>query len=249
MKTALIPPSSPSSSSGSSLTSAPAPAPSADTPEHAGPGRPSCLNDRMIDALRAVIRDTGISDSGAAARVSLHPSTVSRWKKEFPDLAILLRSAREEFRSAQLELIMAMARAGHGTSWRAAAWLLERTFPEGLRATRQGARAVSGAVRGDLCGGGGGRRDRVAHQGRAVAKCEKFASVPCALESAGPRRRPDAGSGARTHAPAHRYATRRRDGTAPPRDAVAKCEKFRVGGTATPADIIDDVPSPRPDPC
>jgi hypothetical protein len=84
----------------------------------------------MIDALCAVIRETGVSDSGAAARVSLHPSTVSRWKKESPDLAIMLRSAREEFRSAQLEFIMASARAGHATSWRAAAWLLERTFPE-----------------------------------------------------------------------------------------------------------------------
>jgi hypothetical protein len=84
----------------------------------------------MVDALCSVIRETGVSDSGAAARVSLHPSTVSRWKKESPDLAILLRSAREEFRSAQLEFIMASARAGHATSWRAAAWLLERTFPE-----------------------------------------------------------------------------------------------------------------------
>jgi hypothetical protein len=60
----------------------------------------------------------------------LHPSTVSRWKKENPDLAILLRSAREEFREAQLAIIMEKAHAGQATSWRAAAWLLERTFPE-----------------------------------------------------------------------------------------------------------------------
>jgi hypothetical protein len=84
----------------------------------------------MIQELCSVIRETGVSDSGAAARVSLHPSTVSRWKKEFPDLAILLRSAREDFRTVQLELIMEAARAGHATSWRAAAWLLERIFPQ-----------------------------------------------------------------------------------------------------------------------
>jgi hypothetical protein len=84
----------------------------------------------MVDALCAVIRETGVSDSGAAAQVSLHPSTVSRWKKENPDLAILLRSAREEFRDAQLAIIMAKANAGEATSWRAAAWLLERIFPE-----------------------------------------------------------------------------------------------------------------------
>ena len=62
--------------------------------------------------------------------MSLHPSTVSRWKREVPDLAILLRAAREEFRLAQLEVIYATAHAGHATSWRAAAWLLERIFPE-----------------------------------------------------------------------------------------------------------------------
>jgi hypothetical protein len=84
----------------------------------------------MVKELCAVIRETGVSDSGAAARVSLHPSTVSRWKREVPDLAILLRSAREEFRMAHLGLIMAKAHAGEATSWRAAAWLLERTFPE-----------------------------------------------------------------------------------------------------------------------
>jgi hypothetical protein len=88
------------------------------------------LNDRTIDALCSVIRETGVSDSGAASRVNLHPSTLSRWKKEFPDLAILLRSAREEFRMAHLSLILQKAHAGEATSWRAAAWLLERTFPE-----------------------------------------------------------------------------------------------------------------------
>jgi hypothetical protein len=84
----------------------------------------------MIDALCAVIRATGVSDSAAAAQVSLHPSTVSRWKKENTDFAILLRSAREEFRDAQLAVIMEKAHSGEATSWRAAAWLLERIFPE-----------------------------------------------------------------------------------------------------------------------
>jgi hypothetical protein len=88
------------------------------------------MNDRMIEALCSVIRATGISDSGAAARMSLHPSTVSRWKREFPDLAILFRAAREDFRSAQLDIIQREAESGRATGWRAAAWLLERIFPE-----------------------------------------------------------------------------------------------------------------------
>lgn len=121
----------PSATCSPSVSSAPAPAPLPGAPGvKAGRGRPSCLNGSMIDALCAVIRETGASDSGAAARVSLHPSTVSRWKRENPDLAILLRSAREEFRMAQLSIILETAQAGQATSWRAAAWLLERIFPQ-----------------------------------------------------------------------------------------------------------------------
>jgi hypothetical protein len=84
----------------------------------------------MIGLLCSIIRETGASDSGAAARASLHPSTVSRWKRDCPDFAILLRGAREEFRQAQLDIIQREAQAGKATSWRAAAWLLERIFPE-----------------------------------------------------------------------------------------------------------------------
>src|SRR4051794_22800436 len=101
MKTTTV--SLPSATSSASLASSPAPAPGGGAAaEKTGPGRPSCLNAGMIDELCAVIRGTGVSDSGAAARMSLHPSTVSRWKREHPDLAILFRTAREEFRMAQL---------------------------------------------------------------------------------------------------------------------------------------------------
>ncbi len=127
MKTALIP--SPSSST--TLSPSPAPAPAAGAPERApGPGRPSGFNERMIEGLCSIIRETGASDSGAAARMSLHPSTVSRWKRDFPDFALLLRGAREEFRAAQLEIIMEATRMGGARGWRAAAWMLERVFPQ-----------------------------------------------------------------------------------------------------------------------
>src|SRR4051794_20599952 len=103
-------------------------APSSGVP--AGPGRPTAKNERMLDTLCTIIRETGASDSAAAAQAGLHPSTVSRWKKEAPDLAILLRAAREEFRAAQLGIIFQEVNAGKATSWRAAAWMLERIFPE-----------------------------------------------------------------------------------------------------------------------
>jgi hypothetical protein len=153
MKTALSSPASESLSSSSpepALAGSPAPASSLDATERAaapsansgppqGVGRPTAMNARMLDTLCAVIRETGASDSAAAARVGVHPSTVSRWKRDFPDVAILLRAAREEFRSAMLAVILAEAAAGHARSWRAAAWLLERVFPEdyALRASER----------------------------------------------------------------------------------------------------------------
>ncbi|MDB6077243.1 MAG: hypothetical protein JWO82_990, partial [Akkermansiaceae bacterium] len=127
MNTTSLPAPSQSSSSSSSLS----PSPSAGARDGAPkPGRPSGFSNTMVDVLCSIVRTTGISDSGAAGRASLHPSTVSRWKRDFPDLAILLRTAREEFRAAQLDLILGTARSGQASGWRAAAWLLERTFPE-----------------------------------------------------------------------------------------------------------------------
>src|SRR4051812_13679231 len=104
--------------------------PSAPPEPKTQPGRPTQLTARMADALCDVIRRTGASDSAAAAGMCLHPSTVSRWKKANPDFAILLRNARECFRAAQLAIIEDMANSGKASGWRAAAWLLERIFPE-----------------------------------------------------------------------------------------------------------------------
>jgi hypothetical protein len=84
----------------------------------------------MMGLLCSIIRETGASDSAAAARASVHPSTVSRWKRDNFDFAILLRAAREDFRHAQLSLILGAAQAGGATGLRAAMWLLERVFPE-----------------------------------------------------------------------------------------------------------------------
>src|SRR4051812_21972091 len=105
------------------------PAPTAPTAQPVA-GRPTVMTKQMVDALCSVIRQTGTSDSGAASRMCLHPSTVSRWKKENPDFAIMLRAAREDFREKHLAIIDATAEMGGRTGWRASTWLLERTFPE-----------------------------------------------------------------------------------------------------------------------
>ena len=73
-----------------------------------------------------IIRSNSISDSGAAALGGVHPSTVSRWKCEHPELVIALLQAREQFRDHHLSLMKASEAKG---GWRAAAWLLERIFP------------------------------------------------------------------------------------------------------------------------
>ena len=93
----------------------------------ARPGRPTTWSQQIVDLLCAIIRSNGISDSGAAALARVHPSTVSRWKREHPDLVIALLQAREQFRDHHLSLIMRASEAKGG--WRAAAWLLERVFP------------------------------------------------------------------------------------------------------------------------
>jgi hypothetical protein len=108
------------------------------------------MSAQMLDLLCAIIRETGCSDSAAASRAGVHPSTVSRWKRDCADGAILLRSAREEFRMAQLSVILAEANAGHARSWRAAAWLLERIFPEDY-SPRAKERALFQAQHDALC--------------------------------------------------------------------------------------------------
>ena len=66
---------------------------------------------QIVDLLCAIIRSSGISDSGAAALAGVHPSTVSRWKREHPDLVIALLQAREQFRDHHLSVIMRASEA------------------------------------------------------------------------------------------------------------------------------------------
>jgi hypothetical protein len=105
--------------------------PETDTPTaRQAAGRPPVFCREIVALLCHLIAETGVSDSGAAYRARLSTSTLSRWKREKPKFRLALLQAREKFRVAQLDVILEASRAQRSGSWRAAAWLLERIFPE-----------------------------------------------------------------------------------------------------------------------
>src|SRR4051794_35617259 len=91
-------------------------------------GRPTSYSPQVIDYLCSVISERGVSDSAAARLSKVSTSSLGRWKKEHPEVRYALLAAREEFRTAQLDEIINASKSPRG--WRAAAWLLERIFPE-----------------------------------------------------------------------------------------------------------------------
>jgi hypothetical protein len=92
-------------------------------------GRPSGCSDRVVAMMKDLIRRHGFSDTAAAEGVGVSSTTISRWKKQDPELAAELLQARHECRIHQLEIIEKAAEAENGRGWRAAAWILERLFP------------------------------------------------------------------------------------------------------------------------
>jgi hypothetical protein len=106
-------------------------------PKFDGPGRPRVLNDRK----RAVICDLIAMGSGlrqAAEYVGCSVNTVRREAERDPNF-------REEIRcslaNAELNPLRAMQRAIR-THWRAAAWFLERAFPDRFARPEAGAFAA-----------------------------------------------------------------------------------------------------------
>ncbi len=104
------------------------------TPTH--PGRPTLYTEATIERLCAHIREHGLSDSPAAVRAGVSVASISRWKRAHPGLAPRLAGAREEFRAAMLSIILTATTRDGRPDWRAAAWILERVFPEDYSRTR-----------------------------------------------------------------------------------------------------------------
>jgi hypothetical protein len=71
-----------------------------------------------------------MSDTAAACHCGIPASTLSRWKFLNPELELRFLSAREDFRLRQVYQIQTATTRDGRRDWRAAAWLLERIFPE-----------------------------------------------------------------------------------------------------------------------
>ena len=103
---------------------------SADTAaQRRSPGRPSTYAEFMVSSICQVIFETGASDTAAGEGAGVPSSTLSRWKEEHDDLQERLDMARAQFRAAKLREINEAKMADGRRDWRAAAWLLERSFP------------------------------------------------------------------------------------------------------------------------
>jgi transposase len=98
--------------------------------------RPTKLTDDIRDRLAALLR-AGVGVDAAAEAVGIAPSTFRAWvqrgERDGPRDAPY-RAFREVVERARGEheaiLVAAMSRAAGRGSWRAAAWVLEREFPE-----------------------------------------------------------------------------------------------------------------------
>ncbi len=92
-------------------------------------GRPTVFSDKVFAMMKDSARRLGFSDTAAAEGVGVSSSTISRWKKENPEIAHELQAARQECRIHHLERIMQFAEGDDNRGLRASMWLLERLFP------------------------------------------------------------------------------------------------------------------------
>jgi Helix-turn-helix domain len=94
-------------------------------PKRYGPGRPRTLDDGKRREICALIAGgCGLND--AARYVNCSVSTIRREAERNPDFLAQLRHSEKH---ARLSPLRAMQQA-MGTHWRAAAWFLERAFPD-----------------------------------------------------------------------------------------------------------------------
>jgi hypothetical protein len=80
------------------------------------------IRERVLEGLRL-----GMSLDSASKYAGLHYDTLNEWRKADPDFSDAVEKARAVMEATMLALIQKSAVGG---SWQAAAWKLERIFPE-----------------------------------------------------------------------------------------------------------------------
>lgn len=87
-------------------------------------GRPSKLTDERVERILEAIRAGNYIET--AARIAgIAPSTLHQWRHDFPDFAEAVEKARAEAEGRNVAIVQRAAMS----TWQAAAWWLERSFP------------------------------------------------------------------------------------------------------------------------
>jgi len=89
-------------------------------------GRPSKYNEVAVAAIVSAIK-AGATYEHAAAAGGIHYDTFNEWRKAIPDFSEAIKAAEGD--AARLLLGKIQAAASEG-AWQAAAWILERRWPE-----------------------------------------------------------------------------------------------------------------------
>lgn len=89
-----------------------------------------CTQDAIQRAIK--LKSNGVSDKDIAAALCVNPSTFSRWvnhpkSKAQNQLSQQLKKAEADYKSFLLNTI---AKSAQTRDWKAAAWLLERKYPQ-----------------------------------------------------------------------------------------------------------------------
>jgi transposase-like protein len=93
-------------------------------------GRPTKYNETTVDRICEAIGD-GMTIKSACVIAGIGVTTLSEWRKQYPELEQRLTESRELFREKALQTIK---KAIYQDDWRAAAKALELIFPDDYRA-------------------------------------------------------------------------------------------------------------------
>lgn len=92
-------------------------------------GRPSGYTTDIGKAIVSDIR-RGMTQATAAERAGVHPVTLSKWKKSFPEFGLAIGQALAEFGSGLVNTALSISSNDeHPKQWEAVKYLLESRFP------------------------------------------------------------------------------------------------------------------------